>query len=177
MTAYTVAADRTPKVGAVFIDRTIYDPWWRAAPGESYDRTPHARMVITNVTAEWVEFTYARANPEAMVYLGGWPVGQVGYFKIGRDEFDRGYPAAAEDDPTFETIAERVHEAWMATKRAQGITSRLSEWGEEQMVPYADLSERAKDLDRETARAALRAGLEAPGPPPITRNAQPEETP
>lgn len=56
-----------------------------------------------------------------------------------------------------EKIAAKVHEAWMDTKRRQGVTSRPSEWGEEQMVPYAELSERAKDLDRGTVRAVLEA--------------------
>jgi hypothetical protein len=54
-----------------------------------------------------------------------------------------------------EQIAAEVHEAWIEAKRAQGVTSRPSEWGEEQMVPYADLSERAKDLDRSTVVAVL----------------------
>lgn len=61
------------------------------------------------------------------------------------------------DDSLTEQIAAKVHEAWIETKRAQGITSRPSEWGEEQMVPYADLSERAKDTDRGTVRAVLDA--------------------
>ena len=56
-----------------------------------------------------------------------------------------------------EAVSAKVHEAWMNTKRAQGITSRPSEWGEEQMVPYAELSERAKDLDRGTVCAVLAA--------------------
>lgn len=58
---------------------------------------------------------------------------------------------------TIEQIAEAVHLAWMNTKRAQGVTSRPSEWGEEQMVPYGELSERAKDLDRGTVCAVLDA--------------------
>jgi len=64
--------------------------------------------------------------------------------------------------PDIEVVSARVHEAWMATKRAQGVESRPSEWGEEQMVPYADLSERAKDLDRGTVRSVY-AAIEAAG--------------
>jgi hypothetical protein len=60
-------------------------------------------------------------------------------------------------DALVEELAERVHEAWLATTRAQGITSRLSPSGEEQVVPYARLSEPAKDLDRATVRAVLNA--------------------
>ena len=59
-----------------------------------------------------------------------------------------------------EAVSEQVHDAWMATKRSQGITTRTSEWGEEQMVPYADLSERAKDLDRGTVAAVLAAAAD-----------------
>ena len=40
---------------------------------------------------------------------------------------------------------------------AQGVTSRHSEFGEELMVPYADLSESAKDLDRATVRTVYTA--------------------
>ena len=68
-------------------------------------------------------------------------------------------------EPAVEKVAAKVHEAWMQAKRAQGVTSRPSEWGEEQMVDYADLSEPAKDLDRATVKAvfdALRAILDAP---------------
>ena len=61
------------------------------------------------------------------------------------------------DVDLVEAVSARVHAAWMDTKRAQGVTSRPSEWSEEQMVPYAELSERAKDLDRGTVRAVLSA--------------------
>lgn len=56
-----------------------------------------------------------------------------------------------------EQLAEAVHEAWMVTKKDQGVTSRRSESGEELMVPYARLSEPAKDLDRGSVRAVLKA--------------------
>ena len=65
--------------------------------------------------------------------------------------------------PDIEVVAEKVHEAWMESKRAQGITSRKSETGEEMMVPYEQLSEPCKDLDRNTVRAvyaAIRAATE-----------------
>jgi hypothetical protein len=60
-------------------------------------------------------------------------------------------------DAYVEALAAQVHEGWMATKRGQGVTSRLSETGEEQMVPYDQLSEAAKDLDRGTVQAVLEA--------------------
>ncbi|MFD2721497.1 RyR domain-containing protein [Hymenobacter monticola] len=64
--------------------------------------------------------------------------------------------------PDLELVAEKVHEAWMKTKRDQGVTTRLSETGEELMVPYAQLSEPAKELDRMTVRTVY-AAIEALG--------------
>ena len=61
------------------------------------------------------------------------------------------------DLPDIETVAAEVHVAWIASKRAQGVSSRKSEDGEELMVPYPQLSEKAKDLDRETVKAVYAA--------------------
>jgi hypothetical protein len=62
--------------------------------------------------------------------------------------------------PDIEIVAAKVHEAWMESKRAQGVTTRKSEKGEEQMVPYEQLSEEAKEVDRTTVRAVY-AAIEA----------------
>jgi hypothetical protein len=59
--------------------------------------------------------------------------------------------------PEIEAVAAKVHEAWMETKRAQGLTSRKSESGEELMVDYDQLSEPAKELDRGSVRAVYAA--------------------
>jgi hypothetical protein len=59
--------------------------------------------------------------------------------------------------PPIEEVAAKVHESWMNAKRAQGITSRKSESGEELMVDYGQLSEAAKDLDRGSVRAVYSA--------------------
>ena len=59
--------------------------------------------------------------------------------------------------PDIETVSAEVHEAWMAGKRANGVTTRKAEDGEELMAPYADLSEKAKELDRGTVRAVYAA--------------------
>ena len=56
------------------------------------------------------------------------------------------------DLPDIEIVANLVHEAWMKSKLAQGITSRRNESGEELMVPYTQLSEKSKDLDRVMVR-------------------------
>ncbi len=63
--------------------------------------------------------------------------------------------------PDIELVSAKVHEAWMESKRAQGVTSRKSETGEELMVPYEQLSEPTKDLDRNTVRAVYKAIREA----------------
>jgi hypothetical protein len=63
--------------------------------------------------------------------------------------------------PDIEIVSAKVHEAWMESKKAQGITSRKSEQGEELMVPYEQLSEPAKEIDRGTVRAVYAAIREA----------------
>lgn len=59
--------------------------------------------------------------------------------------------------PDIEDVSSAVHAAWMDSKRAQGVTTRKAEDGEELMVPYSELSEKAKELDRSTVRAVYRA--------------------
>lgn len=57
-----------------------------------------------------------------------------------------------------EMLSASVHEAWVAAQRANGHTSAVSRLtGEEQMVPYAELSEGVKEYDRVTVRAVLAA--------------------
>lgn len=60
-----------------------------------------------------------------------------------------------------EAASERVHAAWVANKIALGITTRKSESGEELVVPYDELSEEAKELDRITVRAVIAALIDA----------------
>jgi hypothetical protein len=52
------------------------------------------------------------------------------------------------DEALIKEVSAAVHEGWMESKRTQGVETRRSENGEELMVPYAELSEPAKDLDR-----------------------------
>jgi hypothetical protein len=59
--------------------------------------------------------------------------------------------------PDIEEVSAQVHAAWIEAKRAQGVTSRKSEDGEELMVPYRQLSERAKELDRQVVRTVYAA--------------------
>lgn len=65
--------------------------------------------------------------------------------------------------PDIEIVSAKVHEAWMESKRAQGVTSRKSETGEELMVPYEELSEDQKEVDRATVRAVYEAIRAAAG--------------
>lgn len=70
------------------------------------------------------------------------------------------------DLPDIEIVSAKVHEAWIQSKIAKGISSRKSEKGEELMVPYEQLSEEAKDLDRGSVRAvydAIRAAQQEAG--------------
>jgi RyR domain len=59
--------------------------------------------------------------------------------------------------PDIELVSARVHESWVRSKQKQGIESRKAEDGEELMVPYQELSEKAKELDRNTVRAVYDA--------------------
>jgi hypothetical protein len=58
--------------------------------------------------------------------------------------------------PDAEQLAIKTHERVVLAKRMAGITSLLSPQGDELMVPYERLPERAKALFREEARAWLR---------------------
>jgi hypothetical protein len=57
----------------------------------------------------------------------------------------------------LEKISAAVHESWIESKLRLGITSRKSETGEELMVPYEQMSEEAKELDRSSVRTVIAA--------------------
>lgn len=61
------------------------------------------------------------------------------------------------DLPDIEIISAKVHEAWVNSKLKSGVTTRKSETGEELMVPYDQLSDAAKELDRISVRAVYAA--------------------
>ena len=63
--------------------------------------------------------------------------------------------------PDIELVSAKVHAAWILSKQSQGVATRKSEMGEELMVPYGELSEAAKELDRGTVRAVYAAIAEA----------------
>lgn len=56
-----------------------------------------------------------------------------------------------------EAMAKSAHNAWMEAYQAKGITSRKAAWEEEFMVPFSELSEQCKELDRVIMRAILKA--------------------
>jgi hypothetical protein len=76
------------------------------------------------------------------------------------DESERQTDADPGDLPDVEVVAALVHESWLVEKRRQGVTSRLDSEGREQMVPYGQLTEAQKELDRATVRAVY-AAIEA----------------
>lgn len=57
----------------------------------------------------------------------------------------------------IELVSEKVHDSWMESKKAAGVSSRKLESGEELMVPYNKLSEEAKNLDRNMVRTTFEA--------------------
>lgn len=59
--------------------------------------------------------------------------------------------------PDIELVSAKVHDAWMQSKLSAGVTTRKLETGEELMVPYDQLSDAAKELDRGTVRAVYSA--------------------
>ena len=69
----------------------------------------------------------------------------------------KGAKAIKTELPDLEIVSAKMHDAWMEQKHAKGITSRKSESCEELMVPYEQLSEDAKDLDRAGVHAVYAA--------------------
>lgn len=59
--------------------------------------------------------------------------------------------------PDIELVAAEVHRAWLEAKQSMGIFSKKAESGEELMVPYEQLSEESKELDRITVRTVYEA--------------------
>jgi hypothetical protein len=58
-------------------------------------------------------------------------------------------------DELVELLAAKSHEGYVTGKRASGSTSRLTESGEEAMVPFEQLSESSKNISRAAARAVV----------------------
>lgn len=73
-----------------------------------------------------------------------------------------GIPVAKGDWlPEVEEVAAIIHAAWMDEKLVQGVTSRKAEDGEELMVPYAQLSEKARASNRTLVRTVYAAIADA----------------
>lgn len=66
--------------------------------------------------------------------------------------------------PDIELVAATVHQAWIDAKIAAGVKSRPAADGREQMVPYEQLDDDLKELDRATVRAVY-AAIEKHAPP------------
>lgn len=63
--------------------------------------------------------------------------------------------------PEVEEVAAVIHSAWMDEKLAQGITSRKADDDEELMVPYEQLSEKARASNRNLVRTVYAAIADA----------------
>ena len=73
-----------------------------------------------------------------------------------------GVPVAKVDWlPEVEEVAGIIHAAWMDEKLVAGIKSRRAEDGEELMVPYSQLSEKAKASNRILVRTLYAAIADA----------------
>jgi hypothetical protein len=60
--------------------------------------------------------------------------------------------------PELERVAAAVHEGWLARKRAEGVPSRLHPvTGDEQIAPWADLSDVVKEENRALVRTVYAA--------------------
>lgn len=80
--------------------------------------------------------------------------------------------------PNVERVAAAVHESWLTRKRAEGVTSRPHpRTGDEQIAPWADVSEVVKEENRALVRTVY-AALETvdavaeafPEPPDMKRS-------
>ncbi len=73
-----------------------------------------------------------------------------------------GVPVAKGDWlPEVEEVAGIIHAAWMDEKLVAGIRSRMAADGEELMVPYSQLSEKAKASNRILVRTVYAAIADA----------------
>lgn len=74
-----------------------------------------------------------------------------------------GVPQTSKHDwlPDVESVAASIHAAWMDEKLAQGVSSRKSEHGEELMVAYELLSEKAQASNRNLVRTVYAAIADA----------------
>jgi hypothetical protein len=60
--------------------------------------------------------------------------------------------------PAIDRVAEVVHESWRARKLAEGVTSRPhAVTGDEQIAPWAEVSERVKEENRALVRTVYAA--------------------
>jgi transcriptional regulator with XRE-family HTH domain len=86
--------------------------------------------------------------------------------------------------PELEYVAAAVHDSWVARKRAEGVTSRPHpQTGDEQIAPWAGVSEVVKEENRALVRtvyaaiAALEAADRACPEPPEMKRSYPPRTP
>ena len=57
--------------------------------------------------------------------------------------------------PLIDRVAPCVHQLWIERLTSEGATSRVSHWGEEMMRPWQELSEQAREYNRDMVRAVF----------------------
>lgn len=58
--------------------------------------------------------------------------------------------------PIIEEVAREMHKDWLREKKRLKVESHLSPWGEELLVAWGRLSERAKDMNRRMVRRTIK---------------------
>jgi hypothetical protein len=58
--------------------------------------------------------------------------------------------------PIVEEVARKMHPDWLRDKRRLKVTSHPSPWGEDLLVPWERLSERAKNQNRRMVRRTIK---------------------
>lgn len=58
--------------------------------------------------------------------------------------------------PIVEEVAREMHRDWLRDKKRLKVRSHLSPWGEELLVPWEQLSERARNQNRRMVRRTIK---------------------
>ena len=70
---------------------------------------------------------------------------------------DRRRPGRPPDLPDVEDVAREIHVAWCERLTAEGVVSRPAPAGFEQLVPWPDLPEEGRELNRLLVRRVYQA--------------------
>lgn len=127
--------------------------------GDATDCKNCGRTAVEHIQQSPVPSAEAEARAWCDAYgdgLGGyqWTDARVAEFSAHVRQQER------EKFSDIERISDAVHDAWMQEHLEKGVTSVKSRSdGEEFMVPYEQLSEHAKEMDRITVRTVIAAAI------------------